>query len=221
MQSNFLKEEMHEFKVTKQTEKKEVTQEILCTKPTIILAKNVFTEQECDDILSMQVPFQMAEGWDFEQSKATVTSYRTSSLWYDNNNEFSWCKLRLKDTFSFFSDYTVNHFEHGVRQRYQSGQYYKEHCDFFRFPGVDGVHNDRVATCICYLNDGFSGGATRFSYLDFDVIPVKGSVLFFVYNYEHHTLKLYTQHIGMPVETGEKQIMTYWVRECDRKPFYP
>lgn len=114
--------------------------------------------------------------------------------------------------FPYLENLGFAHFERGVRQRYTPGQSYQKHCDFFGYPNTPPISNDRVATCIIYLNDDFEGGSTFFNKLEEAIKPSKGSVLYFQYDYTHET-NLLTEHTGTPVTAGEKQIVTFWIRE--------
>src|SRR5512144_2264493 len=67
-------------------------------------------------------------------------------------------------------------------QRYDVGQQFKPHWDYFptgselykRFAGVRG---NRTWTFMVYLNDGMTGGATRFTEIDLAVQPRRGMAL--------------------------------------------
>lgn len=191
----------------------------ISNEPLIVVADNVFTPDECDAVLAQEVPFAHATGWDFKAKRATQTSYRTSSLWYDNSQALITWPDRLMAQFPYLQAMGRRHFERGVRQRYTPGQSYQKHCDFFGYPNTPPVANDRVATCIIYLNDGFEGGDTFFNLLEISVTPTKGSVLYFQYDYTYES-NLLTQHTGMSVTAGEKQIVTFWIRALPTESGY-
>lgn len=74
----------------------------------------------------------------------------------------------------------------------------------------------RLVTTLLYLNDVASGGSTRFTNLDLDVLPTKGTLLLF-HNCEPGTIKKHENslHAGMPVTTGEKWAANLWFRQRD------
>jgi prolyl 4-hydroxylase len=81
--------------------------------------------------------------------------------------------------------------------------------------GIPCARNQRIATVLIYLNDGFDGGFTRFPNLDMSVKPKKGSAVFFwVSDATANTPFVYeeTLHGGDPVTNGEKWIATQWIR---------
>jgi prolyl 4-hydroxylase len=67
-----------------------------------------------------------------------------------------------------------------------------------------GVLTDASCDVLFYLNDNFTGGQTEFL-PGIMVEPVKGSVVAFPPNWQH-------PHCGLPVETGNKYIMSTYLR---------
>ncbi|HTR00654.1 MAG TPA: 2OG-Fe(II) oxygenase [Candidatus Acidoferrum sp.] len=74
----------------------------------------------------------------------------------------------------------------------------------------------RLITALLYLNDVAAGGATRFTKLDLDVQPVKGSLLLF-HNCHPGTARRHelSMHAGLPVTLGEKWAANLWFRQRD------
>lgn len=94
--------------------------------------------------------------------------------------------------------------------RYRPGQEYRDHYDHFNLQGYEKtVDNDRIATALLYLNDGFTGGQTEFPLLNISVVPRQGDILYFEYPSELADLLL---HAGRPVQQGEKRIVSLWIR---------
>jgi len=81
---------------------------------------------------------------------------------------------------------------------YSPGGQFKPHCD------VDATSCPRYLAFLFYLNDNFTGGQTEFL-PGIMVEPVKGSVVVFPPNWQH-------PHCGLPVETGNKYIMSTYLR---------
>ena len=95
--------------------------------------------------------------------------------------------------------------------RYRVGQEYRDHHDHFNLQGHENtVDNDRIATALLYLNDGFIGGETEFPLLNISVIPRQGDILYFEYPKDIADLLL---HAGRPILRGEKRIVSLWIRE--------
>ena len=98
---------------------------------------------------------------------------------------------------------------------YQTGQFYGYHTDSFDTKGYSyhrklGFHQ-RLFTVMIYLNKPLKGGNTRFKYLDISIKPEVGKLLVFS-NVIKGSNKINEKsiHSGLPVEEGEKWIMTFW-----------
>ncbi|QEY32786.1 2OG-Fe(II) oxygenase [Synechococcus sp. RSCCF101] len=106
-------------------------------------------------------------------------------------------------------------------QRYEPGQYFRPHTDWFA-PNTDEYRDharqggQRTWTVMVYLNGGCKGGATAFPRLGRRFQPLPGFAL--AWNNldpegrpNHHTL-----HEAEPVREGRKYVITKWFRE--RRP---
>jgi len=103
-------------------------------------------------------------------------------------------------------------------QRYQEGQRFREHADFFYIDqpywGEYEPHGgQRTWTAMIYLNEPEAGGATRFKLLDYQVEPKLGRILIWNNMSLDGSPNPWTLHEGMPVEAGTKYIVTKWYRE--------
>ena len=103
-------------------------------------------------------------------------------------------------------------------QRYQTGQQFKTHADFFYIdqPYWEqyGAHGgQRTWTAMIYLNIPERGGATAFKFLDLAVAPQLGRILIWNNMALDGSPNPWTEHSGQPVEAGTKYIVTKWYRE--------
>lgn len=98
--------------------------------------------------------------------------------------------------------------------KYIPTQWYHKHHDWFSdscmFP------NNRYATMLVYLNDGFAGGHTDFPELGASVAPKFGSTVFW-YNCWQRTPGVTTcfqnsLHQGSPPSSGVKYALNIWIR---------
>lgn len=102
-------------------------------------------------------------------------------------------------------------------QRYEPGQYYKEHCDYFHpFTSEYKVYTEwmgqRTWTFMVYLNDVEAGGETYFKYLNLKVKPEQGKAIFWS-NLDPVGIPNYkTMHEAMPPTKGNKYVITKWCR---------
>jgi prolyl 4-hydroxylase len=101
---------------------------------------------------------------------------------------------------------------------YNAGGEYKPHFDYFP-PEEPGSHvqmtigGQRVSTMVMYLNDVEEGGTTIFPEIGLEVVPKKGSAVYFEYTNSQNQLDRLTLHGGSPVTRGEKWIVTKWMRQ--------
>ncbi|TPG49765.1 peptidyl prolyl 4-hydroxylase subunit alpha [Sphingomonas glacialis] len=92
--------------------------------------------------------------------------------------------------------------------RYRPGQQYRAHLD--TLPRVD---NQRLATMLVYLNDGYRGGETHFPKIGLKVRAQKGDALLFYNLLEDGQPDPMTLHEGMVVSAGEKLVASRWIRK--------
>ena len=103
-------------------------------------------------------------------------------------------------------------------QRYDPGEYFKEHTDWFS-PGTKEftTHTtsggQRTWTLMVYLNAVERGGETCFKRLGRCFTPVPGLALAWNNLQADGTPNPFTLHEAMPVEVGHKWVITKWFRE--------
>ncbi len=103
-------------------------------------------------------------------------------------------------------------------QRYDIGQEFKPHTDFFDPHGADwdrycAVAGQRTWTFMVYLNDVEAGGGTRFTALGKIVKPEAGKLLAWNNRLPDGQPNPATIHHGMKVRKGVKYVITKWYRE--------
>lgn len=98
--------------------------------------------------------------------------------------------------------------------RYRPGQQYRLHHDC-----LPGEANQRGMTVICYLNDGFDGGATVFPAANLEFRGQTGDAILFRNTLADGRADESSRHAGLPVTQGEKWIATRWIRDRDFDPW--
>ena len=103
-------------------------------------------------------------------------------------------------------------------QKYDVGQEFKAHTDYFAPDGEDydrfcSVAGKRTWTCMIYLNNVEAGGATRFKVLKKNVQPETGKLLAWNNRRPDGGVNPNTLHHGMKVRQGLKYVLTKWYRE--------
>ena len=104
---------------------------------------------------------------------------------------------------------------------YSVGQEFKRHHDFLE-PGNPHhqeqlrSHGQRIATFLIYLNEDFEGGETEFSQIGLRYRGKTGDAIFWANCDMEGRPDPMTLHAGLPPTSGEKWILSQWIR--DRAP---
>jgi prolyl 4-hydroxylase len=103
-------------------------------------------------------------------------------------------------------------------QRYEVGQEFKAHTDYFEPGGGDfekycAVAGQRTWTFMVYLNDVEAGGATRFKVINKMVQPERGKLIAWNNRRPDGSGNAATLHHAMKVRKGLKYVITQWYRE--------
>lgn len=127
------------------------------------------------------------------------------------------------------SGYSILNQELTSLLKYEPGETYRPHKDWFNEYSVEGRkmignRGNRVMSAILFLNDNFTGGQTQFYNEDgspeITVHPKRGRLLLWmnmniIYNYgqvvkrKNHK----SMHSGLPVISGTKYCAVKWIRE--------
>jgi len=103
-------------------------------------------------------------------------------------------------------------------QRYDMGQEFKAHTDYFAPDGADfekfcTVSGQRTWTFMIYLNEVEAGGATRFKAVKKTFQPEAGKLVCWNNRRSDGSVNPSTLHHGMKVRKGMKYVITKWYRE--------
>ena len=175
---------------------------------------------ELPDFLSPQECDELIQAIDRQLVPSTVTrgdrNYRTSRTCYLHASDAALAARldqRLADLFGIDPSYS----EPLQGQRYDLGQYFKEHTDWFA-PDTDeyaanaNLGGQRTWTVMIYLNSVSAGGQTDFKRLGRRFTPVQGLALAWNNLMADGTPNPFTLHEAMPVEDGHKWVITKWFR---------
>lgn len=101
--------------------------------------------------------------------------------------------------------------------RYTVGQTFDWHVDWLD-PAVPGYADDlrrrgqRIATCLVYLNDDYEGGETAFEAGGLRWRGRKGDALMWANTLPDGSIDSRTRHAGLPPTSGEKRVLSQWLR---------
>lgn len=155
-----------------------------------------------------------------EKGERRITDFRTSETCYFDQHitkETQHLENKILDTVKI----PLNKSEPIQGQKYEIGQYFKEHTDFFP-PNSETYRifapndNQRTWTFMLYLNDVEEGGFTRFPQLKLQFKPKAGDALLWNNLFPGTDIENdWTSHQALPPESGKKYIITQWFRKKD------
>ena len=102
--------------------------------------------------------------------------------------------------------------------KYHVGGTFKAHLDCFHddmnfYEGLMRQGGNRVKTCLIYLNEGFEGGETEFSKLNYRVVPKTGLMVTWNNTNAEGEIIPESEHEGLSVISGIKYVLSIWIRE--------
>ncbi len=144
------------------------------------------------------------------------TEFRTSSSTDFNRQDAAIDKI--EDKITAFMGIPKENGETIQGQRYEIGQQFKPHHDWFYvdqdyWKTEKNQGGQRIWTAMVFLNDTQTGGATRFKKLGKMFHAEKGKLLCWNNLDAQGEPNTWTLHQGMKVRQGVKYIITKWFRE--------
>lgn len=189
--------------------------ETLSATPRVAIYRNAFTPEECahlaqaiQDIVAPSVVVDPATG---RQIRHPI---RNSDGAVIGPTRESLAVTAINHRIAAMTGIAVNQGEPLQVLRYAPGQQYRLHSD-----ALPGAANQRIATAIIYLNDGFAGGETAFPDLGIRVVPRAGDMLAFDNVLPDGRPDPRMRHAGLPVTQGVKWIATRWIRARPHDPW--
>lgn len=177
---------------------------------------DILTEKECETLIHMVDGRLRPSTVSDETDSCHVSDYRTSQtsdLHYFDNPMYLDLDRRIVDLMG------INSFQGETMQaqKYEPGQYYKEHWDFFmpttkEYKVYCEWMGQRTWTAMVYLNDVEEGGETYFKHLNLRVKPKRGMLIAWNNLYKNGLPNLKTMHEACPPISGNKYVVTKWFR---------
>ena len=181
--------------------------------PRIRYLHQLLTPEECEHMIRVATPR-------FSRSpvRGSVTRVRTSSTAMLGGTNDAVVR-RVRERIARFSGYDVNLIEPLQIVKYQQGQKYEGHHDFFDVCDLeDKEHNGRrQITFLIYLKampPGETGGGTGFPDLKLEVAPEQGSAIVFNDCLDNGEEDQRTLHAGLPPAHSDtvKYAINGWIR---------
>ena len=151
----------------------------------------------------------VSQGKEMNQYSSCRTSYTANLVANDPTVE------SLHKKIASYLGVSINKGESLQGQRYETGQYFNSHVDYFKGSDYDKnclSSGNRTHTFMLYLNDNFKGGTTTFKHLNKEIKPKSCKALTWNNLQQGHPNE-YMMHSGTEVTEGTKYIITSWWRE--------
>lgn len=177
---------------------------------------NILTKDECEGLMQLIDTRLRPSTVSDDSDSCLVSDYRTSQtsdLHYFDDPLYLELDRRIVDTLGLYSFLG----EIMQAQKYEPGQYYKEHWDFF-MPTTKEYKiycewmGQRTWTAMVYLNNVEEGGETYFKHLNLRVKPKQGMLVAWNNLYKNGLPNLKTMHEACPPISGNKYVVTKWFR---------
>lgn len=180
--------------------------------PVIRVLENLLDENECAQLIELARPRLNRAMTVAEDGKDQLDTRRTSSGAFFTVGETPVIRI-IEERLATLLHVPVVHGEGLQVLHYLPGQEYEPHFDWFNpdnagYAAITARGGQRVASIVMYLNTPEAGGGTRFPEAGLTVAARKGSAVYFAYD----TGDQASLHAGLPVERGEKWIVTKWLR---------
>jgi prolyl 4-hydroxylase len=192
-----------------------------CERPQVIVFGEVLSPDECREMIQRcQSRLKRSTTVNPENGQEDVIDNRTNEGVWFQCCEDSFIE-RLDRRIASLMNWPLENGEGLQILNYKVGGEYRPHFDYFPPDQMGSTAHtaragQRVATLIVYLNDVPDGGNTWFPDAGISVACRQGSAVYFRYLNGERQLDPLTLHAGMPVLSGEKWIMTKWMRERPR-----
>lgn len=188
------------------------------TSPRVVLLGNVLSSEEADELT------------DFCQSRlerSPVVGDADGSLQQHQSRTSRGAMIARSETelagrverrLAELANWPIERGEGLQIQQYETTNEYRPHFDWFD-PDRPGPRKhmehggQRLATFVLYLSDVECGGGTAFPEVGLEILPKKGSAIFFQNTDSRHIPDRRTLHAGRPVIRGVKTIANKWLRE--------
>ena len=189
-------------------------------RPRAVLLGDVLSAEECDALIELASAKGLRRSGvvDFHSGESVEHTARTSSSVCFTRAEHPLLDM-LETRLASVSSWPLECAEGIQVLRYEPGQEYKPHHDWFD-PAKPGAARhlsrggQRVGTFVVYLAVPEAGGGTRFPKAGVEVFPPRGGAIFFADVDPLGRPDEMTLHAGSPVIRGTKIVATYWQREA-------
>lgn len=191
--------------------------------PRVLTVSNFMSAAECERLIARTLNLRRADVYDPNSGVGMIAKERSnkkSEVTLANMDlPFLMVHARMSATIGLPNQF----FELTNILHYSPGEQFTPHYDFLD-PAEPGLQADlqargqRVVTFLVYLNEGYEGGETDFPKLDYRFKGKTGDALMFGNVTAKGVPDPRTLHAGLPPTSGEKWLLSQWVRNRAERP---
>lgn len=197
----------------------------LSAAPTVPLHEKVHRVLElapapvCDWLIARsRGRLERARVYDSVARAEIVHSMRSNTVANFNFVSFDVVQVLVQARMAATCRYPLRHFEAPMVLHYDVGEQIRPHFDFIDVNAPDYAQQireqgQRMITFLLYLNDGYEGGETTFPELGIVNRGQRGTGLYFINAHADSTPDRRMLHTGSPPTSGEKWIVSQFVRD--------
>lgn len=191
-----------------------------CARPEVAILDGLLTNAECNCLIEQAYAKGLMRSGVVDPITGQTTQHqaRTSTSVFFRRNETKEVAL-IENRLSELTGWPIENGEGLQILRYENGQEYRQHYDWFNSETKGGMHHlkrggQRYATTVVTLMRAEKGGSTSFSMTGLEVTPRVGGAVFFENITPAGVTDANALHGGSIVESGVKIVATYWQRQA-------
>lgn len=195
----------------------------VCASPLIAVAEGFLDARTCDWIRERARPKLSRAQIYGAQGQASAASSRTNSVMHFPFPEMDLPLFLVLQRAGALLGLPIQGMEPTSVLHYRPGEEFKPHYDFLdprnpAFAAEIGKAGQRIATFLVYLNDDFEGGETDFSKANVRFKGKKGDAILFHNVDARGSPDFNTLHAGLAPTSGEKWLLSQWIRGVKPPP---
>jgi prolyl 4-hydroxylase len=192
---------------------------VLSDEPRVSVFPQMLTASQCTALIGFAAGrMERARVYDPNSQAEVVDAHRSNTLARFGLEAIEFLHVLLQARMAAACGIPPLHFEAPTQLHYAVGEQIADHFDFVDprmardYAGEIARNGQRIITFIVYLNDEYAGGETSFRKLGIVHRGSMGEGIYFVNALPDLSPDMRMVHAGEPVASGEKWIVTQFIR---------